>query len=510
MTYDDTICAPATAVGTGAISIIRISGPRAIGITDAIVRFRRGTAAESRGYTLKFGEIGGVDEGMVAIFRAPHSYTGEDSVELYCHASAYIVRKVIERLIAEGCRMAGPGEFTRRAYVNGKMDLAQAEAVADVISASSEVSHRVAMNQLKGGYSNELRGLRDQLLELSMLLELELDFSEEEVEFAGRGKLDALLGETLGHIVRLADSFREGNAVKNGVPVAIIGSVNAGKSTLLNALVGEERAIVSDIPGTTRDTVEEVMNVDGIQFRFIDTAGLRETEDVIEKIGIERSIGAVGKADVVIGVIDGCSATVSEDIEALKKLVEGKAELIIVINKMDLVSEGASALVECASAVAGAGGASAVEGISKAGCASAVAGAGGASAVAEAAEAEGLDCAAGVASAAGLGVEGAIGISARTGAGIDQLRERLAASQRDRFGDGSGTLVTSMRHYEALCAARESLQAVRNGLATAIPTDLLAEDLRSAINSLGSIWGEGLITPQETLNAIFSKHCIGK
>lgn len=476
MTYDDTICAPATAVGTGAISIIRISGPQTLEITDRVVRFRRGNAAGSRGYTLKYGEIGGVDEGMVAIFRAPHSYTGEDSVELYCHASAFIVRKVLERLIAEGCRMAGPGEFTRRAYVNGKMDLAQAEAVADVISANSEVSHRVAMNQLKGGYSSELRGLRDQLLELSMLLELELDFSEEEVEFAGRAKLDGLLGETLGHVARLADSFREGNAVKNGVPVAIVGAVNAGKSTLLNALVGEERAIVSDIPGTTRDTVEEIMNVDGIQFRFIDTAGLRETEDVIEKIGIERSLGAVEKADVVIGVVDGCSATMSEDIKALKALVADKAELILVVNKMDLA----------AAARVGdeLGSGTAAEGT--------------------------IGAAAEFGTSTGFGSEGTIAISARTGAGIDLLRERLAASQRDRFGDGSGTLVTTMRHYEALCAARNSLQAVRDGLATAIPTDLLAEDLRSAISSLGSIWGEGLITPQETLNAIFSKHCIGK
>ena len=471
MNYSDTICAPATVAGTGAISIVRISGPKSFEIVDRAVRFRHGTAAGSKGYSLKFADICGVDEGMVAIFRAPHSYTGEDSVELYCHASAFIVSKVLERLVDEGCRMAGPGEFTRRAFVNGKMDLAQAEAVADVISASSEASHRVAMNQLKGGYTNELKGLRDQLLELSALLELELDFSEEEVEFAGRARLDSLLSETLGHVSRLADSFRAGNAVKNGVPVAFVGAVNAGKSTLLNALVGEERAIVSDIPGTTRDTVEEVITIDGMQFRFIDTAGLRDTDDTIEKIGIERSLEAVSKADVVIGVISAVSPDLSGEAAEIRRLAEGK-ELILVVSKGDLVD-------------------SEVDGF-------------------ESARA-GLDSSEGAAVEGGCaGIDGALMISAAKGRGLDELRSRLAASQRDRLNAGADTLVTSMRHYEALCAARESLQAVRDGLALSIPTDLLAEDLRQAISSLGSIWGEGMISAQETLNAIFSKHCIGK
>ena len=501
MNYSDTICAPATVAGTGAISIVRISGPKSFEIVDRAVRFRHGTAAGSKGYSLKFADICGVDEGMVAIFRAPHSYTGEDSVELYCHASAFIVSKVLERLVDEGCRMAGPGEFTRRAFVNGKMDLAQAEAVADVISASSEASHRVAMNQLKGGYTNELKGLRDQLLELSALLELELDFSEEEVEFAGRARLDSLLSETLGHVSRLADSFRAGNAVKNGVPVAFVGAVNAGKSTLLNALVGEERAIVSDIPGTTRDTVEEVITIDGVQFRFIDTAGLRETQDTIEKIGIERSLEAVSKADVVIGVVSAVSPDRSGEAAEIRRLAEGK-ELILVVSKGDLVdsevdgSESARAGLDGSEGTALEGGCAGLDGSEGAavedGCA-------------------GLDGSEGAAVEGGCaGLDGALMISAAKGRGLDELRSRLAASQRDRLNAGADTLVTSMRHYEALCAARESLQAVRDGLALSIPTDLLAEDLRQAISALGSIWGEGMISAQETLNAIFSKHCIGK
>ena len=286
LNYGDTICAPATSVGAGAISIIRMSGPDALRITDEVVRFSSGTAQGSKGYTLKFGRIPDVDEVLVSIFRAPHSYTGEDSVEISCHASSFVVSRLLELLIAAGARSAEPGEFTRRAFVNGKMDLAQAEAVADLISAGSEAAHRVAVNQLRGKYSLELKGLRDELLKLATLLELELDFSEEDVEFADRSRLKALLDEVSAHVVRLCDSFRTGNAIKKGVPVAIVGAVNSGKSTLLNALLGEDRAIVSDIPGTTRDTIEEVMVLDGVQFRFIDTAGIREASDCVEKIGI--------------------------------------------------------------------------------------------------------------------------------------------------------------------------------------------------------------------------------
>ena len=313
MNFSDTVCAPATSVGTGAVSMVRVSGPDSLAIVDKVVRFRSGSASESRGYTLKYGEIPDVDEVVAGIYRAPHSYTGEDSVELCCHASAYIVGRILELLTDAGCRLAEAGEFTRRAFVNGKMDLAQAEAVADVIASGSEVQHRVAMNQLRGGYSEELGKIRAELLELTSLMELELDFSEEEVEFADRSRLAALLDDAISRCTALADSFRVGNAIRNGVPVAIVGAPNSGKSTLLNALLHDERAIVSDVPGTTRDTVEETCVIGGVLFRFIDTAGIRETADKVERLGIERSFSKAAGAEVVLGVVDvwdafGCGA----------------------------------------------------------------------------------------------------------------------------------------------------------------------------------------------------------
>ena len=313
MNFSDTVCAPATSVGTGAVSMVRVSGPDSLAIVDKVVRFRSGSASESRGYTLKYGEIPDVDEVVAGIYRAPHSYTGEDSAELCCHASAYIVGRILELLTDAGCRLAEAGEFTRRAFVNGKMDLAQAEAVADVIASGSEVQHRVAMNQLRGGYSEELGKIRAELLELTSLMELELDFSEEEVEFADRSRLAALLGDAISRCTALADSFRVGNAIRNGVPVAIVGAPNSGKSTLLNALLHDERAIVSDVPGTTRDTVEETCVIGGVLFRFIDTAGIRETADKVEQLGIERSFSKAAEAEVVLGMVDvwdafGCGA----------------------------------------------------------------------------------------------------------------------------------------------------------------------------------------------------------
>ena len=313
MNFSDTVCAPATSVGTGAVSMVRVSGPDSLAIVDKVVRFRSGSASESRGYTLKYGEIPDVDEVVAGIYRAPHSYTGEDSAELCCHASAYIVGRILELLTDAGCRLAEAGEFTRRAFVNGKMDLAQAEAVADVIASGSEVQHRVAMNQLRGGYSEELGKIRAELLELTSLMELELDFSEEEVEFADRGRLAALLDDAISRCTALADSFRVGNAIRNGVPVAIVGAPNSGKSTLLNALLHDERAIVSDVPGTTRDTVEETCVIGGVLFRFIDTAGIRETADKVEQLGIERSFSKAAEAEVVLGMVDvwdafGCGA----------------------------------------------------------------------------------------------------------------------------------------------------------------------------------------------------------
>ena len=294
-----TICAPATSVGSGAVSIVRISGPDTIAVIDRVVRFRSGTAAEAPGYSLKFGEVEGLDEVLVSLYRAPHSYTGEDAAEISCHASTYIVGVLLDRLTEAGCRLAEPGEFTRRAFVNGKMDLAQAEAVADIISSASAAQHRVAINQLRGGYSAELRDLRKQLLELSALMELELDFSEEDVEFADRSRLRELLDSACSHCRQLADSFRLGNAIRSGVPVAIVGAPNSGKSTLLNALLRDDRAIVSDVPGTTRDTVEETCVIDGVLFRFIDTAGIRAASDEVEKLGDtdrgQSGFGSTGK-----------------------------------------------------------------------------------------------------------------------------------------------------------------------------------------------------------------------
>nr|MCR4860320.1 tRNA uridine-5-carboxymethylaminomethyl(34) synthesis GTPase MnmE [Bacteroidales bacterium] len=336
--FSDTICAPATSVGTGAVSILRISGPDALPIVDRVVAFRRGTAAEAPGYTLKFGNAAGLDDVLVAVFHAPKSYTGEDAAEIYCHASSYIVSALLEQLTEAGCRLAEPGEFTRRAFVNGKMDLAQAEAVADVIASTSSAQHRVAMNQLRGGYSAELRGLRAQLVELGALLELELDFSEEDVEFADRSRLRELLDSAASHCRQLADSFRLGNAIRNGVPVAIVGAPNSGKSTLLNALLRDDRAIVSDIPGTTRDTVEETCVIGGVLFRFIDTAGIREASDEIERLGIERTFRKLDEAEIVLGVVDvtGSESSVLEAAgELARKVDTSRQTLLILANKCD-------------------------------------------------------------------------------------------------------------------------------------------------------------------------------
>ena len=482
--FDDTICAPATSVGTGAISIIRVSGPDALKVADKTVRFRNGYALSSEGYSLKYGTIPDVDEVLVSIFRAPNSYTGEDSVEISCHASPFIVSRILELLISAGARNAEPGEFTRRAFVNGKMDLAQAEAVADVISAGSEAAHKVALNQLKGKYSSELKGLRDQLVQLASLLELELDFSEEDVEFADRGRLRSLLDETSAHVMRLCESFRTGNAIKAGVPVAIVGAVNSGKSTLLNALLGEDRAIVSDIPGTTRDTVEEVLTLGGVQFRFIDTAGIREASDTIEKIGIERSLKSMEKAEVVLGVLDGCAPfeEVKKACAAIVDHVSPTQKLILLRNTVDAYDAIAPE------------------------------------------EFPTLDRSYGIlklnypafgtydldpeALAEKLGVESILDISAKTGEGLDKLRSRIAASYSVAGLAGDATLVTNLRHYEALSRARADLAAVRSGLDAGTPTDLIAEDLRSAIRELGSIFGE--IAPDEVLGSIFSKFCVGK
>jgi tRNA modification GTPase len=459
--------------GTGAISVIRISGPDALTITDKVVSCRRSSISSAKGYTMKFGTICDgsgdiIDEVIASVFRAPHSYTGEDSVELSCHASSYIVSAVMQLLSEAGARAAEPGEFTQRAYLNGKMDLAQAEAVADVISSQNSASHRIAFSQMKGGFSNELREMRSSLLELVSLMELELDFSEEEVEFADRSRLDSLLEGVIAHVSRLIDSFRLGNVIKNGVPVAIAGATNTGKSTLLNALLGEDRAIVSDIHGTTRDTIEETLNIDGILFRFIDTAGLRETSETVEKIGIERTFRKISEASIVLGMVDLTrdSETTAETIkEIISKVDFHTQKLMILLNKTDI--SGLNNNVSIKNII--------VSELKNKGITSDIT---------------------------------IIPISAKTGVGISELRADLASSQRNLLAESDTTLVTNQRHLQALSDARTSLLRVRSGLASGLPTDLAAQDIREAIYHIGSIVGE--ISTDEVLGNIFANFCIGK
>lgn len=496
---DGTICAPATIPGTGAISIIRVSGEDSLVIADKIIDVKGESLSETEGYRLRYGTIfaddGSVlDNVIVSVFRAPHSYTGENSVEISCHASRFIVNAVLELLVNAGARIAAPGEFTRRAFVNGKMDLAQAEAVADVIASQSAAAHRVAMNQLKGGFSSELKALREKLLTMTSLLELELDFSEEDVEFASRSELGALVEETLTHIVRLTDSFSRGNAIKNGVPVAIVGATNTGKSTLLNALLGEERAIVSDIAGTTRDTIEETLNLGGVMFRFIDTAGIRETDELVEKIGIERTFKKLNEASIVLGMTDLSRGedSVLADAEYIWDKVNACGtgrEFQLLVNKCDV-----DGIESVAAGYAGVGSrAGYVETGSEAGCA----GKAGKMARIEAALRE-----------KGI-VTKMIPISAKTGSGLPELTEVLAEIGRRITGDTDETLVTNIRHYEALVRAATALGRVRDGLKVAtLPPDLIAQDLREALYHLGEIVGE--ISTDEVLGNIFRKFCIGK
>ena len=492
---DGTICAPATIPGTGAISIIRVSGKEALTIADKIIHLSGGSLAETEGYRLRYGTIfradGSVlDNVIVSVFRAPHSYTGENSVEISCHASRFIVNSILEGLVNAGARIAAPGEFTRRAFVNGKMDLAQAEAVADVIASQSAASHKVAMNQLKGGFSSELKDLREKLLKMTSLLELELDFSEEDVEFASRSELEALVNEALTHIGRLTESFSRGNAIKNGVPVAIVGATNTGKSTLLNALLGEDRAIVSDIAGTTRDTIEETLNLGGVMFRFIDTAGIRETDEVVEKIGIERTFKKMDEASIVLGMTDLSRGedSVLADAEYIWDKVNASSsgqEFLLLVNKCD---------VDGCESVAGEG--------HVAGYAGAGDGAGDADKTGKMAKIEATLREKGISAKL-------IPISAKTGYGLAALTETLAEIGRRITGDTDETLVTNIRHYEALVRAATALGRVRDGLKVAtLPPDLIAQDLREALYHLGEIVGE--IGTEEVLGNIFRKFCIGK
>ena len=500
---DGTICAPATIPGTGAISIIRVSGEDSLAIADKVIDVKGESLSETEGYRLRYGTIfaddGSVlDNVIVSVFRAPHSYTGENSVEISCHASRFIVNEVLELLVDAGARIAAPGEFTRRAFVNGKMDLAQAEAVADVIASQSAAAHRVAMNQLKGGFSSELKTLREKLLTMTSLLELELDFSEEDVEFASRSELGALVEETLTHIVRLTDSFSRGNAIKNGVPVAIVGATNTGKSTLLNALLGEERAIVSDIAGTTRDTIEETLNLGGVMFRFIDTAGIRETDELVEKIGIERTFKKLNEASIVLGMTDLSRGedSVLADAEYIWSKVNASSsdrEFVLLVNKCD---------VDGIESVAAGSGAGYVGTGSEAGCVETGSGAGCAGKAGKMARIEAALREKGI-------VTKMIPISAKTGSGLPELTAALAEIGRRITGDTDETLVTNIRHYEALSRAATALGRVRDGLKVAtLPPDLIAQDLREALYHLGEIVGE--ISTDEVLGNIFRKFCIGK
>ena len=466
--YEDTIVAPATVPGTGAISLLRVSGPEAFPYVDAVVQLKHGTISGSDAYTIHFGSIPGLDDVLVSVFRAPHSYTGEDSVEISCHASRYIGEEIVRRLLAAGCRMAEPGEFTRRAFLNGKMDLAQAEAVAAVISSTSAAAHRVAFNQLRGGFSSELSALRGELVEMTSLLELELDFSEEDVEFADRERLLSLIDRTRSHVDRLAASFKDGNAIKNGVPVAIVGAANVGKSTLLNALVGEDRALVSEVAGTTRDTIEEVINLDGLLFRFIDTAGIRETSETVERMGIERTFRKISEAEIVVGMLDATSdeSDLLNNLKLIVEKVDGAVQkLVICLNKVDLVAD---SMVNKFVIMIN-------EFVSR------------------------------------FDFKAVIVKSAfKRQIGLPELRSALISLKSHLLDCGESTFVTNERHYQALLKTSSALADARHALTSGVYSDLVAEDLRLAISSLNQILGQDLIDPETVLQSIFRRHCIGK
>lgn len=458
----DTICAIATAQG-GAIGCIRVSGPEAIEITSRIFTpaAMGKKLKDSKPYTLTFGRIHEgseiIDEVLVSLFRAPHSYTGENSTEITCHGSVYILQKVLQLLITNGCRMAQPGEYTQRAFLNGKMDLSQAEAVADLIASSSAATHRLAMSQMRGGFSKELTSLRDQLLHFTSLIELELDFSDhEELEFADRSELCRLADNIEKVISRLADSFSVGNAIKNGVPVAIIGETNAGKSTLLNVLLNEEKAIVSDIHGTTRDVIEDTVNIGGITFRFIDTAGIRETNDTIENLGIERTFQKLEQAEIVLWMIDATDV-ITQIVQLSQQILprcEGK-QLILVCNKADLVSD--------------------IQNFPP------------------------IDFPDNVKS---------IVISAKKREHIEELQQLLIAAANLPTVTPNDVIVTNIRHYEALTNALEAIHRVQEGLANNLSGDFVSQDIRECIFHLSDIAGE--VTNDMVLGNIFEHFCVGK
>ena len=470
----DTICAVATAPGMGGIAIIRVSGSEAVGIVDQIFSCREvrtlERAKDRMAYFGRFSHEGKtIDEGLVTCFRAPRSYTGEDVVEISCHGSVFIQQALLEALTDQGCRMAAPGEFTRRAYLHGKMDLSRAEAVADLIASESEAQHRMALTQMRGGYSAEFAQLRERLLQLTSLMELELDFSEEDVTFADRTQLLELLDELTAKIERLTESFRLGNAIKRGIPVAIAGATNVGKSTLLNALLGEERAIVSDIHGTTRDTIEDVLNIDGVLFRFIDTAGLRSTDDTIEALGIDRSYDKIDKASLVLLLVDALRIADEDYRAALLQLLprlENKPFLVL-LNKIDAIDPQTTqaVLTDLSSLLTG---------------------------YLPSGEAPSI-----------------LPISAQRGNGLDELRAALIKALALPELKSTDLVVSNARHHELLTTALHSLRTVRTGLTDGLPTDLLTPDLRGAITAIGEVTGAN-ITSDSVLHNIFAHFCIGK
>lgn len=473
---EECICALATQAG-GAIGIIRLSGSNAITLTDKIFQSANGKSLEeAKPYTLHYGEIkdkdgNTIDDVLVSVFRAPHSYTGENSTEISCHGSRYILQQVLHRFTEVGCRQAEPGEYTRRAYLNGKMDLSQAEAVADLIASTNKATHKMALSQLKGHFSNELSLLREKLLKMTSLLELELDFSDhEELEFADRSDLQALAEEINHKITTLAHSFETGNALKQGVAVAIVGKTNVGKSTLLNRLLHEEKAIVSDIHGTTRDVIEDTTLIDGITFRFIDTAGIRKTDDVVENIGIERTFQKMEEAKIVIWLLDEQPS--ASEIEEMKLKNQGK-KLLVVFNKMDKLENDKLAFDKFTHSC------------------------GSDSSESESSEGESNEA------------ESPLFISARTGENVSSLEQALVRAADIPEITENDVIITSARHYEALLRAHNSLSRVLESMEMGMSGDIIAEDLKMVLEELGEITG-GQISSQETLNNIFKHFCIGK
>jgi tRNA modification GTPase len=462
MLYNDSIVALATPSGAGAIAIIRISGEDAITIGSSVFKsIKEKDLTKQKSHTLHLGHIMDnsktLDEVLVSIFKGPHSYTGENTVEISCHGSTYIQQQIIQLLLRKGCRMADPGEFTLRAFLNGKLDLSQAEAVADLISSDNEASHQIAMQQMRGGFSNEIAKLREELLNFASLIELELDFAEEDVAFADRTQFHELLNRIEFVLKRLIDSFAVGNVIKNGIPVAIVGEPNVGKSTLLNALLNEERAIVSHIAGTTRDTIEDELVIGGIGFRFIDTAGIRETEDHIESIGIRKTFEKIEQAQVVLFLVDGFKLMVDglENLQIEIEKIRNKfplKPLITIINKSDKLNSTQLASINQQPAT--------------------------------------------------------IYISAKNNVGIDELKNQLLSFVNTGALRNNETIVTNTRHYDSLLKALDEIQKVKFGLETNLSSDLMALDIREALYHFGTITGQ--VTNDELLGNIFANFCIGK